>query len=405
MPEVLHTSGAPLGTATRAEMQARFGRDFSRVRIHTGPRAAEAAQAVNAQAFTAGEHVVFGAGRTDAASIEEEGLLAHELMHVLQQGDQCGPAIPLETSRPGDDAEREADRTAAMVGSGGMAPPVGSRGPKLYRQVKRPTPTPGARGGAADLQQRYGITIMAGDKTWSVDDLKALEWTLSKLSKQEALALKGYIFFRWSDAATRGAKDPTYQPQADEECGLHEADIAAGSYKISMYDKCFKDPEATSETMAGVPIERFHMLHEIGHAMEIAELRRAYESYSKAIDAYDNGAGEINDQSSSEVSREQHRRLEKRAKELDQNAETATKRYEVAKTRTITEFDSRIAGSEALTEYSKVSSPEAFAEAFALYKADPKGLKKVNRSLYDWFARQGHLNPLRSSTKSKAKPR
>jgi hypothetical protein len=105
------------------------------------------------------------------------------------------------------------------------------------------------------------------------------------------------------------------------------------------------------------------------------------------------------------VSRAQQWRQEKKAKELDQNAEVATKRYEGAKTRAITEFVSRIAGAGALTEYSKVSSPEAFAEAYALYKVDPEGLKKANRRLYDWFAGHGHLNPLRSSPKSKAKPR
>ena len=81
------------------------------------------------------------------------------------------------------------------------------------------------------------------------------------------------------------------------------------------------------------------------------------------------------------MSRAQYRRLEKRAKELDRNAEAATKHYEGAKTRTITEFGKRVAGAEALTDYSNAGPPEAFAEAFALYKADPRGLKRANRRL------------------------
>ena len=44
-------------------MEARFGHDFSRVRVHTDARAAESARAVGAAAYTVGRDVVFDAGR------------------------------------------------------------------------------------------------------------------------------------------------------------------------------------------------------------------------------------------------------------------------------------------------------------------------------------------------------
>ena len=59
--------------------------DFSQVRVHTGPVAADAALAVNAKAFTVGQHVVFGAGQYSPRSAEGRGLIVHELTHVLQQ--------------------------------------------------------------------------------------------------------------------------------------------------------------------------------------------------------------------------------------------------------------------------------------------------------------------------------
>src|SRR5437870_4603658 len=65
--EVLRSPGQPLDAVTRALMEPRFGHDFSRVRVHTGARAAESASAVNALAYTVGRDVVFGAAQKPAA--------------------------------------------------------------------------------------------------------------------------------------------------------------------------------------------------------------------------------------------------------------------------------------------------------------------------------------------------
>ena len=53
--EVLRSPGQLLDPATRAYMEPRFGHDFSQVRVHTGERAAQSAQAVNALAYTVGQ--------------------------------------------------------------------------------------------------------------------------------------------------------------------------------------------------------------------------------------------------------------------------------------------------------------------------------------------------------------
>ncbi len=65
--------------------KANSGYDFSGLRIHTDARAAESAQAVNAQAYTVGRDLVFGAGRYAPGTYEGRRLLAHELTHSLQQ--------------------------------------------------------------------------------------------------------------------------------------------------------------------------------------------------------------------------------------------------------------------------------------------------------------------------------
>ncbi|HWS85371.1 MAG TPA: DUF4157 domain-containing protein [Pyrinomonadaceae bacterium] len=84
--EVLGSHGRPLDAAARDFMEPRFGHDFSRVRVHTDARAAESARAVDALAYTVGEHVVFDQGQYRPGTPEGRRLLAHELAHVAQGG-------------------------------------------------------------------------------------------------------------------------------------------------------------------------------------------------------------------------------------------------------------------------------------------------------------------------------
>ncbi|MFD9359344.1 DUF4157 domain-containing protein [Streptomyces sp. NPDC060031] len=78
------TAGAPLDSATRADMEPRLGWDLSQVRVHTGRGAADSAAALGAQAYTVGRHIVLGDGVRPGSGAGQR-LLAHELAHVAQQ--------------------------------------------------------------------------------------------------------------------------------------------------------------------------------------------------------------------------------------------------------------------------------------------------------------------------------
>jgi Domain of unknown function (DUF4157) len=87
--EVLRSPGQSLAQDDRLFFEARFGHDFSRVRLHSDAKAAESAQAINALAYTIENHVVFGTDQYSQQTTEGRRLLAHELTHVVQQrGDQ-----------------------------------------------------------------------------------------------------------------------------------------------------------------------------------------------------------------------------------------------------------------------------------------------------------------------------
>ncbi|MET9361076.1 DUF4157 domain-containing protein [Streptomyces sp. NPDC006632] len=111
--DVLRGGGRPLDDATRADMEARLGADFSDVRIHNDSAARASAAEVGARAYTSGSHVVIGEGGADGHT------LAHELTHVIQQ--RRGPVAGtdngtgLRVSDPSDRFEREAEATAGRV--------------------------------------------------------------------------------------------------------------------------------------------------------------------------------------------------------------------------------------------------------------------------------------------------
>ncbi|HEX3551396.1 MAG TPA: DUF4157 domain-containing protein [Candidatus Elarobacter sp.] len=86
-----------------------FGVTLGAIRVHSDPRARDAAEALSARAFAHGPDVVLGGGeRTD-----DMALMAHEAAHVVQQR---GAATVQAFSPHGDDRfEAEANRAAAAV--------------------------------------------------------------------------------------------------------------------------------------------------------------------------------------------------------------------------------------------------------------------------------------------------
>ncbi len=166
--DVLNSSGKPLDAGTRAFMEPRFGQDFSNVRVHTDARAAESAQAVNALAYTVGRDVVFGMGQYAPATSSGRQLLAHELVHTIQQGSANtmnlaakADGIALSSSQ---DAEREADTMAQHIATGqhegGIS--VHQPEPALQRQQVHGSPAVSVRSPVAEEFLTQESDIQAG---------------------------------------------------------------------------------------------------------------------------------------------------------------------------------------------------------------------------------------------------
>ena len=125
--------GQPLDSATRSFFEPRFGRDFSDVRTHTDSHAAQSARAINARAFALGDDIVFNSAQFNPGSQSGRQLLAHELVHVSQQGNPRAGSI---LSRMPDPAHEMAQSGVDYLNS--MAEQIASLR-QLFAQVLQVT--------------------------------------------------------------------------------------------------------------------------------------------------------------------------------------------------------------------------------------------------------------------------
>jgi hypothetical protein len=74
--------GSPMPQHIRKRIERHLGKSLKHVRVHNDKNAHNAAQSIQAKAFTHQNHIYLGQGQ----SSDDLPLLAHESVHVLQQG-------------------------------------------------------------------------------------------------------------------------------------------------------------------------------------------------------------------------------------------------------------------------------------------------------------------------------
>ena len=100
-------------------MEQWFGASFGDVRIHADGPASQAAEAVNARAFTKGNDIYFARGHFQPDTRTGRALLAHELTHVVQQrnGRFRTDSASAEAAHSRHELEQEAEVTGRSVES------------------------------------------------------------------------------------------------------------------------------------------------------------------------------------------------------------------------------------------------------------------------------------------------
>ncbi len=173
--DVVSSPGQSLDSSIQRTMEERMGDSLGDVRVHTGPRAAAACEAIDARAFTVGNHVAFGAGEYDPESEEGQHVIAHELAHVRQQTEGAVSMLPQEGGEleidPDPSLEREAEQTAERVMDGGELGVQCPSGTKVYIQR---IPTDNEKDGESEEYQG-GSPIVSDQRRLSNPEQRTVE--------------------------------------------------------------------------------------------------------------------------------------------------------------------------------------------------------------------------------------
>jgi hypothetical protein len=161
---VARLAAGPLPAPLRAHFEPRLGHQLGRVRLRADARSAAEAHSLGARAFTAGQEITFAAGEYRPDEADGRGLIAHELMHVVQEP-RAGPAVqcaPKAWSHAQiDQIQRELMRLGLLNGHDGQLGPRteaalveayggdswhGSTAPSVLSALKAAKPPSGTKG-------------------------------------------------------------------------------------------------------------------------------------------------------------------------------------------------------------------------------------------------------------------
>ncbi|GGZ61612.1 eCIS core domain-containing protein [Streptomyces bluensis] len=114
--DIVSGAGQPLDPGVRRELEEQLGHDLSRVRLHTGRDAGQLTDLLGADAVAVGQDVFFREGAYRPGTAEGHRLLAHELLHTVQNPHGLGALRAGRelgaVSLPQQAIEREAESAA-----------------------------------------------------------------------------------------------------------------------------------------------------------------------------------------------------------------------------------------------------------------------------------------------------
>jgi hypothetical protein len=259
--DVLRSSGQPLDTATRSFFEPRFGHDFSQVRVHLDEPSSRSAQAVNALAYTVGNHLVFGANSYQPATGQGRGLLAHELAHVVQQNNDCARKGSLTISAEDHPAEREADAAAnaiatdraALVGTQHSSSLVQRQPPtKPAKPVTPKAPAAAAATGSFAVKMSVAGSGVEGTIEFSPDAKNCPKCKLIRLVQIVRVFEKPGVDYKWTGTEANRDKYKTKEDAAKTVKPNFFVDQLAA--KCAEGKKCsiyYREPENPSNSQDG----------------------------------------------------------------------------------------------------------------------------------------------------------
>lgn len=129
--------GVPLDPSTREFMESRFGYDFGAVRIHAENNASASAESLGALAYTVGQKIVFQKGMYSPQTRSGQKLIAHELTHVVQQGNAATGVLQRQEEKGAEEEKKDAGEVIAE-GLKTVAEQAKDNNPQVKKEIIKP---------------------------------------------------------------------------------------------------------------------------------------------------------------------------------------------------------------------------------------------------------------------------
>ncbi len=184
--------GDSLDAGIQQHLEQTLGADLSSVQIHTNGEADRLSRSVNAIAFTTNQDIFFSGGSYNPRSSEGQQLIAHEVVHTVQQANGSVAGTPtadgVSISDPTDSFEQEADRIAHQV----MASPQPNQRETVSGQQLAPVVS--STGSSIHLSRKAVAFIRDSEKDWFASDMNHWAADMGKLSTTKNTFVKAAIF-------------------------------------------------------------------------------------------------------------------------------------------------------------------------------------------------------------------
>ncbi|MFJ9415744.1 DUF4157 domain-containing protein [Streptomyces sp. NPDC101227] len=142
--DIVSGAGQPLDLSVRRELEEQLGHDFSQVRLHTDRDSGQLADMMGADAFAVGQDIFFREGTYRPGTADGQRLLAHELLHTVQNPHGLGALRAGRdlgsVSLPQEAIEREAESAARASVLGALRGSVRQEEPAAEIEPGQATP-------------------------------------------------------------------------------------------------------------------------------------------------------------------------------------------------------------------------------------------------------------------------
>jgi hypothetical protein len=206
--------GQALDPGLQTQMGQAMGADFSGIKVHADSQSNQLNESIQSKAFTTGADVFFRAGEYNPGSKGGQELIAHELTHVMQQGQGAAAVQRLSAEDITTDAKK-ANSSFNQFKTSSLMPVIDAV--KSYKDAPTPEKLDAIKTAVDALddkkQTKYATALSNLDAAMDAEEqrLKALRVTTEGEAKPEGQTARVQALRQWIDKAAGFIKGGNFQ--------------------------------------------------------------------------------------------------------------------------------------------------------------------------------------------------